>query len=120
MPYLTKKRIAELKNPKAKVLGAGDLTYLMTKSLLDQPEGYSVSQRLEVDIARYMPDEPRYENYAVVLGCLASTKMEYERRIVAFHTHRCIEELDSFAADYYMDVIAPYEDKKIQENGDVF
>jgi hypothetical protein len=38
----------------------------------------------------------RYQDYAHVIGALECTKMEFYRRI-----------------------LAPYEDKKIQENGDV-
>lgn len=43
------------------------------------------------------PGELRYEDYNDIIGVLESVKLEFYRRMVA-----------------------PYEDKKIEENGDVF
>ena len=44
-----------------------------------------------------LPDEPCFSDYNALLGCLEATKLELYRR------H-----------------IAPYEDKKREENGDVY
>jgi hypothetical protein len=43
-----------------------------------------------------LPDDPRYIDYHAVIGALEATKLEFYRRHVA-----------------------PYEDKKIEQNGDV-
>jgi len=45
----------------------------------------------------YLPDVPRYNDYNEVIGVLECMKQEFYRRAVA-----------------------PYEDKKIKENGDVY
>lgn len=58
----------------------GQLTYLLTKL-----------------VTEYLGDEPRYADFASVLGCLEATKLELYRRGVA-----------------------PYEDRKCAENGDVY
>ena len=48
-------------------------------------------------IQQYLPKPPRYDNYNEVLGVLEAVKLELYRRMVA-----------------------PYEDTKIAENGDVY
>lgn len=45
----------------------------------------------------FLGDNPRYDNYNSAIGALECCKLELYRRM-----------------------IAPYEDKKIQENGDVY
>jgi len=81
MPYIIRK----LRGPalKAGASNVGELTYVLTRTVLDY-------------LAR-TPDPPRYRDYAEVLGALESTKLELYRRVVA-----------------------PYEDKKCEEDGDVY
>jgi hypothetical protein len=81
MPYIIRK----LRGPvlKAGASNVGELTYVLTKTVLDY-------------LAR-IPNPPRYRDYAEVLGALESTKLELYRRVVG-----------------------PYEDKKCEENGDVY
>ena len=52
---------------------------------------------LTLMILDYLPDEPRYADYNEVMGVLACMMQEFYRRLVA-----------------------PYEDKKREEHGDVF
>lgn len=117
MPYLTQRRKQELADPKAKLISAGDLTYEMMLAVLDPNPPLAI--RLKSAINRYVPANPRYEHLAIVLGCLDSTRREFVRRtanpnsIVA-----CALEL--FAEEFYNTVVAPYEDVKIKQNGDVF
>lgn len=116
MPYLAQKRKDELdNNPKQALVTAGDLTYVVYKLMLRPDLGES-DFRTEVGkaINRYMPKHPKYGNYAMVIGCLRCASFEWERR------HHTPEGwLDLFIADYYENTIAPYEDEKIKQNGDV-
>jgi hypothetical protein len=128
LPYLTAGRKSQLADPKSHIVTAGDLTYLITMSAVDESQ---TSIDLHAIIERYLPEQPRYENYAIVLGCIDSARREILRRqdflndkarsvgwenwpeLVPFY-------LSEFADDYYRDVIAPYEDQKIEQNGDCF
>lgn len=49
------------------------------------------------NIVDYLPANPRYDDYNKIIGVLECVKMEFYRRMVA-----------------------PYEDDKIKENGDVY
>lgn len=55
-----------------------------------------LTYRLYVACLKHLPHEYRYGDLNEILGCLEATKQEFYRRVVA-----------------------PYEDKKIAENGDV-
>jgi len=126
LPYLTDQRKFDIDNdPKHPLVGAGDLTYVFTRTALDTPDG-EFSDALLDAIKRYMPRQPRYENYAIVLGCLDSTRRELRRREDSQTTARknrinhAWYRLTLFSESYYKNVIAPYENEKIKQNGDVF
>lgn len=121
MPYLTDRRKKELENPKAPYLGAGDLTYGITRVVID----YTVTDgeqafytALEKCVSRYLPREPRYENFCVVMGALECATKEYIRRRPESFPKPLW--LMSFSRRFYRDIVAPYEDEKIKVNGDVF
>jgi hypothetical protein len=48
-------------------------------------------------VLNYLPPKPRFQDFAEVLGALVATERELYRRVVG-----------------------PYEDKKCEENGDVY
>lgn len=52
---------------------------------------------LTIRVLQFLPAHPCFEDYAEALGALEATKLELYRR-----------------------AIAPYEDRKIEENGDVY
>lgn len=120
MPYITQERRADVADPKRPLPTAGDLTYQLYIECLhyhDAPP-LLLEVALEDAIGRYMPRRIRYENYAIVLGCLDSCARELARRrsqqsIFARHT------IKVFTEAYYRDEVAPYEDTKIEQNGDV-
>lgn len=90
----------------------GDLTYLLTRATLD---GASYRRLLSV-IDSFLPDEPRFADFAVVLGCLDATAREYVRR-----TGQVIPSTLAIApALFYRERVAPYEDQAIERNGDVY
>lgn len=119
MPYLTAQRKQELENPKRKLSTAGDLTYAMTMVVLFPK--LSLKAELAGAIDRYLPKSPRYEDYAIVLGCIDSVKREYRRREGLVGVSAAVfDALESFADSFYADHVAPYEDTKIEQNGDVY
>lgn len=117
MPYLTDKRKKELANPKRRLITPGDLTYAMTLAVLNRGATL-LAPNLDAAIKRYMPRHPRYEDYAIVLGCLTSTFMEYERRVGA--PDQFCDDFADYMSKFYKDRVAPYEDAKIESNGDVY
>lgn len=126
MPYLGNDRKREIDDDsKMSLVSAGHLTYVFTRiSLTADLDCFSDEIMTAID--RYMPRQPRYENYAIVLGCLDSTRRELRRRQngVETKTKNRIDNawymLTAFSDSYYRNVVAPYEDEKIDQNGDVF
>lgn len=71
-----------------------DLVEPVAQELLSPGElNYSITRLM----SRYLPDEPHYADIAEVTGVLENVKQEFYRRYAA-----------------------PYEDRKIAENGDVY
>jgi hypothetical protein len=136
MPYLTDDRKEFLANPRNKLSTAGDLTYCLTEETLrhiDTPVGAADGVKETADwsdnmlsiIGRYLRPAPRYADFALVLGCLDSTRRELLRR--RHETTRSDVDvllaaglLEKLSRSYYANVIAPYEDTKIEQNGDVY
>lgn len=125
MPYLASKRKAEIdeQGEKAKLVTAGDLTYVFTKIMLDE-EGKchkgSFIQAVNQFIGKRVP---RYEDFAIIMGSLTNCIIEFERRKADTWTDVDVDKLgvaSVFGNWYYTETIAPYEDKKIAENGDVY
>lgn len=123
MPYITERRKRELESRRAPLLGAGDLTYAMTlvaiRFNVAEDEDYFYKE-LDFVTKRYLPSEPRYENYAIVLGSIDATKREYLRRVTDGIEDTIVELLELYAQKFYAWKVAPYEDTKIEQNGDVY
>lgn len=113
---------------------AGDLTYCLTVASLyfvdrttyiDSCITAEFNDELMHEIQRFLPVSPRYADYALVLGCLDSTRRELLRR--RHETTRrdskvlmTVGLLEIFTRAYYNNVVAPYEDTKRKQNGDVY
>lgn len=67
------------------------------RPLCDAHDAGELNNLLTLMIFHYLPDEPRYQDYNEIMGVLTCMQMEFYRRLVA-----------------------PYEDKKRIEHGDVF
>lgn len=92
MPYIDQKQRARL----------DPLIYLLTRTLkADYPAGRDLAGPLNYVITRLLldtlPDAQFYSRYALVMGIVETLKLEMYRRLVV-----------------------PYEDKKAEENGDVY
>lgn len=112
MPYLTedeKKLLDGGSIPQT----CGHLTYLIFRTALDN---YTLDKfdLLQDAVDKYLPANPKFEDFAKVLGSIYAAALEMERRY--FRTSLALYD---FAANFYKDVIGPYEDKKIEQNGDV-
>ena len=120
MPYIdseTKKILDEFPRRANK---AGELTYLFYRRALDI-NPLDLEPALDEVVCGYLPRTPRYEDFAIVLGSLYGAALELKRR----YGGRGVRELSaplaicSYAANFYANTVAPYEDKKIEENGDI-
>jgi hypothetical protein len=122
VPYLTPERKAEIDSgfrPTTK----GDLTYLITRALLGDPEEATLEEALQAAVERYF--ERRQVDFGLlfdIMGGLDCAGREYRRRRPALSADdvKMLSELEWFATDFYDNVIAPYEDTKIEQNGDVY
>lgn len=63
--------------------------------------------------------QPKYFNYNRAMGMLTCVKKEYERRHGSRKAFLVKSFIDGVMETFYTQVIGPYEDKKIAENGDV-
>jgi hypothetical protein len=129
MPYLSKKRKDELENPKLLYTTAGDLTYGLTLVLRDTTRIRELYILLSQEIERYGTKRPEsFAEYAIILGSLDAAKREISRRYAQCEYHpgsdlffeELLKQYDFFVHDFYQKYVGYYEDKKIQENGDVF
>jgi len=106
----------------------GHMNYFITKLLLQSNVlklPYFVFQEteavlrpvlLEVIIEVYSP--PKYYRYNRAIGMLECCRLEFERRynvksVLAYNL------LDKVILKFYKEIIGPYEDEKIEQNGDV-
>lgn len=108
MPYLTE---TDFNAP------SGELNRAFTKIFLSRTP--HLIPELRDMIEKYVHDQkPRYATYNDVIGALECSKLEFHRRN---GFNELIEESVKIVKEFYYDtVIAPYEDKKIAEHGDIY
>lgn len=98
----------------------GQLTYLLTHHCLNTPEPWlHLALRREAEDYLDVQDAVNYSTLASIIGCFQCARLEFRRRrpddyIVAD------DALADIMQDFYRQIVAPYEDNKIKENGDVF
>lgn len=136
MPYINAQDKAQVE-ARGGVLDAGALTYLLTKAMLDSNPNIEgdLAHKIGSQVGRYVDDhavggELRYTHYCTVMGALACTHREFVRRRMLDRQRKGkqpipgdlqrISQLKEYINHYYARVVAPYEDRKIRENGDVF
>lgn len=120
MPYIDERRRYELDHIGRAVISGGELTYLFTRAALDTYDDTSFSQKIKEAIDRYIPKKgAKYDQYVIVVGSLHNTAKELQRRNNTSRTWNAIWRLQRYADRYYNEVIVPYEDEKIDQNGDI-
>lgn len=121
MPYIDKERQHQLDHEQALITESGDLAYVITREALScnyqSPESVKAFSRCALAaVDMFLPMKPRFADYAAVMGVLSCVNQELYRR-GAFPQADIVA---NFEESYYLTHVAPYEDKKIAENGDVF
>lgn len=132
MPYINAHDKAQVEAGGA--LDAGSLTYLLTRALMNSDPSVEgdVAHNLSTQVGRYADDhgELRYTHYCTIIGALTCTHREFVRRRMLDRQRRGkspipgdlqrVSQIKEYINNYYARVVAPYEDRKIRENGDVF
>ena len=118
MPYITPEERKQLflgKKPST----PGQLNYVITLLALKLKD-YPVDLRRGIRdaILEYLGGRASYTLFNGVMGVLECARLEYVRR--AGWDVYIDDAFDSFEKRFYSEFIAPYEDKKKEENGDVF
>lgn len=114
MPYLTE---GDFNAP------SGELNRAITKLFISCNNSLEFEGKLVAVIKKYEHDQkPRYATFNDIIGALECALMEFKRRGLGLgHRVQEIEEVvKSVKSQYYGSTIAPYEDKKIQEHGDIY
>lgn len=116
MPYIDKERRAALLNSGAKPENAGELNFLITTRLTDMVVSYGAS----------------YTTFNQLMGRLERSRLELTTGlgqwadslgmgpIQGFTQIQILGVLSCVQQEFYRRVVAPYEDQKCRENGDVF
>jgi hypothetical protein len=99
----------------------GELNYAITQHLLNTSEDM-LEMAVEHEVQRYLAfkrtkRDNRYSDFNDVLGALDAARREYERRRGGDGR---LVILEWVAKDLYSSTIAPYEDIKIKQNGDIY
>lgn len=110
MPYLTE---SDFNAP------SGELNRAITKLMIHEPRELFEMSLVRL-IGKYVHDQkPRYATFNDVVGALECAKMEYVRRH-GYDAERIEHSVEVVKAQFYSGVVSPYEDKKIEEHGDIY
>jgi hypothetical protein len=136
MPYLPVQRKKYLDDGEP-VVSAGDLTYMFSKALIQYEDDLrqirwrkvvladeigcekTFTNSVEGAIQNYLPSEPRYENYCIIVGAFECALREHQRRLGARASELVVGAAKRFQRRYYASVVGPYENKAIKRNGDL-
>lgn len=120
MPYLAEAERQRVDRG-AYIETAGELTYAFTRLILDATDHAMFQFGAWLIVGRYMPVKPRYVNYCTVIGAIMCTQLEFKRRSRDTETNAWkVLALSQFMLDFYAIKVAPYENLKMQKNGDVY
>lgn len=102
----------------------GHLTYLYTKAILEARAGNALAL-LEITTFDWLILRGHsFKTFAQILGALTATELEWYRRMPALTPKGfgapALWSVRDFRQEFYDTIVAPYEDRKIAENGDVY
>jgi len=127
MPYITQRARFELIEKGEGPHHAGELNYLITMTIVngvrDNVQTVLVMEKIKTLVEIYIGQKGRrYKIFNEVVGVLECAKLELVRRgkLHPNSTAWATDLLDEVKKALYTTNIAPYEDKKIEENGDVY
>lgn len=129
MPYVSEDVKVRLIRDGDHARNVGELTYLLTFHALEEYTSAKADEAYEAmknEIEMYLvglKSELGYEaNYAIlcgVVGSLECARREFRRRRPDSYIVQD-EVLTEVLQEFYDKTVAPYEDTKIEQNGDVF
>lgn len=113
MPYLTE---TDFNAP------SGELNRAITKLFVAFKDAVSLERGLTKLLAKYEHDQkPRYATFNDIVGALECAYMEYQRRRGNMApTEEIYLAVQRVKWAYYDTIVAPYEDKKAKEHGDIY
>lgn len=119
MPYITQSDRHPLDEGLRTPLNPGELNYAITKAVIDgMADPALLHHTLRGIVDAYLKLKgTRYSYINDIVGALTCAKLEFIRRT---DIRRFDGLFDDVARDVYTEVGAPYEDGKINENGDVY
>lgn len=123
MPYIKREEYARAARLP---ISAGELNYAITFKIIDYLETGSTVIQFYDEVTKICESyiNRRGENYTVmneVVGALACSAMEARRRCKDIQAvNRITDMLADVCHHIYNELLVPYEDVKIKENGDVY
>jgi len=117
MPYILQEDRFDLDSKEREPENAGELNYRMTQAFIKEP-AQDVPDILRKLANQYLENHGlRYQHVNDLIGAMTCALLEYQRR-----TQK--DDLDVLVKytilELYQEIAVPYEDKKIEENGDVY
>lgn len=127
MPYISQERRDQLRtvrfdNPERhKPQTPGELNYLVTNAMLTSVSEKELKDNMNGLIMLYQAGNPKnYQTFNDIFGAFVMAQIEYERRTGVELDWSVRMVMNGALLHLYDDVIGPYEDRKIEENGDVY
>lgn len=116
MPYITQEARQEMVSRPPETVG--ELTYWLYKRCLKAGEILLFSKQCHDICVHYLRSEDEsFSRHAEVLGALTAASLELSRQHPELAEERQV--LEAVTRIYYPKFVVPYEDRKIEENGDV-
>ena len=125
MPYIKQTKRSRLQVQPTEIRDAGELNYMVTKAALRHVNNPDLNKFLQ-DVRTFVifyKQSTNLLNYQFsndVVGALVCAGLELERRLGTSDAELLSIKLLTQAREFYKIYVAPYEDLKIKENGDVF
>jgi hypothetical protein len=118
MPYIKQDQREALKV--IQPANAAQLCYMFSLYLKTEPRTGPIGYRNLIDsyIAGYPKEEVSWKVYAEVLAGAMGALLEVRRRSLPLDDSSDV--LADAVGQWYVEVVGPYEDAKLAENGDVF
>lgn len=120
MPYVTKEARDYVRDHVP--TNAGELCYQLTMGVLAKSD-YAATRRYALQCFEQYVESRRlgsWQNFCDCMGATMGMAGEVKRQGFMETHQEQAKAVGDALGQYYKDVIAPYEDKKIAENGNVF
>lgn len=124
MPYIPSADRLALATKKKGLLVSGEINYLLTRVYIDLTDENLEDSSKQVRRILYDYCQNigfRYQTANDLLGALTASFLEFARRTSdALKVDRVRELVSTETVIFYKEIVGPYEDSKIIDNGDVY